>query len=183
MARVQRADENALATLYDATSALVHGVAVRILGDAAAAEEVTVEVYHQAWSRAADFDPGRGSPTAWLLAIARSRSLDRMRSSQTRRAQRQLQSMAQQEQSIELADPSPGPELQAQLADQHQQIRRALQELNADQLEVIELAFFEGLTHGAIAARLELPLGTIKTRIRSGVRKLAEQLRPLEDQS
>ena len=177
MQRVAAGDTSGLAELYDATCAHVHGVAVRILGDAQAAEEITVEVFHQAWTRAADFDPDRGSVPTWLMTMARNRAIDRLRS----RAAATNRADALHEQAIEPMDRQPSPDIAAQLADRGRELRRALYSLPPEQSKVIELAFFEGLSHSAIAKRLDEPLGTIKTRIRTGIRKLAEHLQPLED--
>lgn len=175
--RVAAGDEAALAGFYDATCALVHGLAVRILGDAHAAEEVTIEVYHQVWQRSGDFDAARGTPTAWLLAVARNRAIDRLRSRTVQREH--TVSLADEHQQLPTEQPCPAQV--AQLADRSALVRRALRSLPPEQLQVIELAFFEGLSHGAISKRLGQPLGTVKTRIRTGVRRLAEALCPIED--
>jgi RNA polymerase sigma-70 factor (ECF subfamily) len=176
--RVAAGEDTALAELYDASSAFVYGLALRILADAAAAEEVTLDVYHQAWQQAHRFDPRRGPAHTWLLAIARSRSIDRLRSRDASR-QRSVP-LAAAARSAE--DPRPDPQAQAMLADRGARVRRALQSVAPEQREVIELAFFGGLSHGQISAKLELPLGTVKTRIRSGMRRLAEAL-PFEDEA
>ena len=174
--RMADGDEAALAELYDATCAYVHGVAVRILGDAQAAEEVTVEVYHRAWDRAADYDRRRGSVASWLMTMVRSRSIDRLRA----RAAAKERTTSLEEQGPDPMDPRPGPDRQVQLACRNDMVRHAIRALSAEQQQVIELAFFEGLSHGAISKRLDQPLGTTKTRIRTGIRRLAEQLQTLE---
>lgn len=176
--RMATGEEAALAEFYDAAGPCVYGLAVRILHDAAAAEEVTLDIFYQAWHQAGRFDARRGSAKAWLMTIARNRAIDRLRSRQeSQRREASLEGEARR-----IMDPRPGPQTEAMLADHGARVRRALAELSAEQREVIELAFFEGLSHGQIAQRLGNPLGTVKTRIRLGIRHLAEKLLP-EEQS
>ena len=172
IARMAAGEEAALAELYDAASAWVHGLALRILRDAAAAEDVTLDAFHQAWHQAGRYDPLRGSAHSWLLTIARNRAIDRLRSREaSQRREAPLDERARQ-----TMDPRPDPQTLAMLADRGARVRRALSELSPEQREVIEKAFFEGLSHGQIAQRLNQPLGTVKTRIRLGIRRLADKL-------
>ncbi len=176
--RVASGDQAAFARVYDATSRWVYGLALRILSDAEAAEDICLDVYQRAWQRAAAFDPDRGSVTSWLMAMTRNRAIDRLRS-RLATARREI---AIDDEVLARMDPRPLPDIQAHLADQSVAIRRALQSLRPEQREVIELAFFEGLSHGKIAQRLDQPLGTVKTRIRNGIRDLASLLQSLEAQ-
>ncbi len=175
--RVTAGDEPALATLYDATARYVYGLALRVLDDAGAAEEVTLDVYQHIWTRADQFDRQRGSAHGWILAIARNRAIDRRRA----RAAADRRDAQLTEQGSDPMDPRPDPHTRAMLADRGERVLRAMDSLSAEQRAVIELAFFAGESHGQIATRLRLPLGTVKTRIRCGIRHLARLLAPLED--
>lgn len=168
--RTATGDQHAIAEFYDATSHLVLGLALRILGDHSAAEDVVVETYAQAWRQAKHYDPTRGTACAWLLTLTRSRAIDVLRARKRDRESDPLETAADVESS------TPGPEAAAADAERHHFVRHALSALNAEQREAIELAYFAGLSHTEIAARLEQPLGTIKTRIRLGMLRLREVL-------
>jgi len=149
------------------------GLAVRVLRDPADAEEVVLDVYQQVWRSASAFEPSRGTVLGWLIMVTRSRAIDRLRSAGARRARE-----TSIEEKVDLPSDLPAPESQSIFAQERRLIRRALEELERDQREAIELAFFRGLTHVEVAEALGAPLGTIKTRIRSGMRKLREALEP-----
>jgi RNA polymerase sigma-70 factor (ECF subfamily) len=172
--RMARGDETALAELYDSTSNLVYSLALRILNERGSAEEVVLDIYTQVWRQAGDYDAGRGAPLAWLLTIARTRSVDRLRSGW---------SVRQRTDPIESAEATPAtsvdPEAAAALSERGRIVRAALDELNADQRKAIELAYFGGLSHSEIAELLGEPLGTIKTRIRLAMTRLRERLGPI----
>lgn len=172
--RTARGDASALAALYDGTAALVMGLAVRILGDHGVAEEVVSDVYLQVWHQAARWDPERGATLTWLLTVARSRAIDRLRVGAWQRAQR-----APLAEAIDVPAAGPGPDGAAAAARERAVVRDALGRLGAPQREVIELAYYGGLSHGEIAVRLGIPLGTVKTRIRLGMAHLREQLTAL----
>lgn len=162
-ARLVAGDPAALADLYDLAAGLVFGLVLRILRDRAEAEDVVQEVFVQVWRQAERFDPARGSLNAWLCTIARTRALDRLR----RRAARREEPEGSQPPAVE----APRPE--DALA-----VRAALESLPAPQREALALAYFEGLTHTEIAARLGEPLGTVKTRIRAALLRLRGALGP-----
>jgi RNA polymerase sigma-70 factor (ECF subfamily) len=174
--RIARGDGAALSALYDATSPWVHGIAFRIVRETFAAEEVVLDVYLQVWRKAGDYSRLRGSPEAWLIAIARSRAVDRLRVLAKDR-KREEPSGASLDRAADGADPAQ-PVVDA---ERRTFIERALGSLPADQRRSIELAFFQGLTHMKIAEELGEPLGTIKTRIRLGMSKLRELLGPAEE--
>ena len=164
--RIVVADQGALASLYDATNHLVYGLALRILSNPADAEEVTLDIYTHVWRGASNFDERRGSVLAWLMTIARTRSIDRLRllASRSRReepwSERPGATVSQP-----LVQPGVGREVEA-----------ALSALAPEQREAIELAYWYGYSHTELAGRLGQPLGTIKTRIRLGMMKLRSQL-------
>jgi RNA polymerase sigma-70 factor (ECF subfamily) len=166
-------DEQAMARFYDTTSRLVYGLVLRILGDPSAAEEVLLDVYLQVWRQASRYSEERGSPMAWLTTMARSRALDRLRSgSQERQRSQPLEVVGHQATGVGADDAAVASELQSF-------VHSALDTLSAEQREVIELAYYRGLSHREIALELGQPLGTVKTRTRLGMLKLREILKPL----
>ena len=175
VSQVAQGDESALARLYDASSRLVYGLALRILGEAGAAEEVTLDVYLQVWRQADRFDAARGRVSTWLMTMARSRAIDKLRA-----RPQELSESETLEVVVETQSAVPGPEQSAALAQQQAQVRKALERLSGEQRQAIELAFFSGLSQSEIALKLNEPLGTIKTRIRNGMLKLRELLHPYQ---
>lgn len=172
--RVAEGDQYALNQLYDSTNRLVFGLVLRILNDRSTAEEVLLDVYTQVWRQAALYDRSRGAPLAWMITIARSRAIDRLRSGRLEQ---------QTKESIdavgELRATSISPEESTFSSERRQLIHTALDALSPEQREVIELAYYSGLSHTEIATKLNQPLGTVKTRTRLGMMKLRESLRPL----
>lgn len=157
--------------LYDATSGLVHGLVLRILAQKEDAEEVTLDVYMKAWRNAASYSPERGNVTAWLLMMARSMSIDRIRH---RNAQPKTTDLPG-----DWPDPpAPGasPEEQTVDSEWRARVTSALAELPREQRQVLAMAFFSGLTHAELAEKLGQPLGTVKTRIRLGLQRLRKAL-------
>jgi RNA polymerase sigma-70 factor (ECF subfamily) len=173
VSQIVQEDESALAHLYDASSPLVYGLALRILGDAGAAEEVTLDVYLQVWKQANRFNPLRGRVSTWLMTMARSGAIDKLRGRAQERSQADTLEAVPETQSESL-----DPEQSAAVAQQQAQVRKALSALSEDQRRAIELAFFNGLSQNEIALRLKEPLGTIKTRIRNGMLRLRDLLQP-----
>ncbi len=163
--RAGKGDKAAMGILYEATSAMLYGLVLRIVVDRPTAEDVLGDVYVQAWETADRFDPGRGSPMAWLYTIARSRALDALR----RAARRHLEQI---DEDPERGGPAPGPEVTGDAAARRREVHRAMDALTSAQREVIELAFFRGYSQSQIADRLGQPLGTVKTRIRTAMQKL-----------
>jgi RNA polymerase sigma-70 factor (ECF subfamily) len=179
IAALAAGDERAAALLYDRYASMLMAVAFRITRSRADAEEVVLETLEQAWRQAQRYERSRGSLDAWLAVIARSRAFDRVRTDQ-RRARR-----------IESVEDQPGgayPDAiddgtttvdAAEAAEARVLVSRALAALPAAQREAVELAFYDGLSHSEVAERLGEPLGTIKTRIRMGMKKLRDMLQPL----
>ena len=170
--RMAGGDASALGELYDRYGRTLFSLAVRILRDHSDAEEVVQDVFAQAWRQAARHDATRGVVIAWLLMMARSRAIDRLRA---RRGQPLLQG-ENAGAMRELADGGRPVDLALLTADQIAHVRAALLALPDVQRLAIELAFYEGLTHAEVAERLQQPLGTIKTRIRLGLLRLRAAL-------
>jgi RNA polymerase sigma-70 factor (ECF subfamily) len=169
--RVAGGDLQAVSELYDQIAAPLFSVAVRILGDAAEAEEVIQDVFVQIWEKAATFEENLGSAFHWALSITRHRCIDRLRSRQ-RRAR-----LVEEFQNNMASEPFPPLQSTSSLAtDDTLAVREALKSLPEDQRQAIELAFFGGKTHLEIAELLNQPLGTIKARIRRGMLKLRDSL-------
>jgi RNA polymerase sigma-70 factor (ECF subfamily) len=170
LTRMARGEADALAELYDRHGRLVYSLALRIVRDQSDAEDVAQEVFAQAWRHAARYTATRGTVAGWLLNMTRSRAIDRLR-------RRPSQRHTPFEDAVgDLIDAAPPIDEQVAWAGRAAQIRDALGELPLLQRIAIELAFYEGLTHPEIAERLEVPLGTVKTRIRQGLLKLKDRL-------
>jgi RNA polymerase sigma-70 factor, ECF subfamily len=176
--QIAAGDQQAITALYDGTSKLVFGLVLRILGDRGVAEEVLFDVYTQVWRQAARYDPARGGPLGWITTIARSRAIDRLRSDKPLQQEDELSdTTASRETSAS------SPETNAALAEMREIVRAALGHLSAEQREIIELAYYSGMTQTEIAAHLSLPLGTVKTRTRLAMMKLRDSLKPLMEKS
>lgn len=174
--RVAQGDQRAFADLYDATGRYVFGILRRMLNDAEAAEEVAQEVYLQVWKSADSFDPERGSAWSWLALLTRSRAVDRMRAEGSYRGA--IEGVEREPSLTPVANPTGSPHAQAMRSERSELVHGAVSRLPPDQREALELAFFGGLTHREIADRTETPLGTVKSRIRSGLSKLRDHLEP-----
>ena len=173
MQRVAEGDASALAAIFDRHARAVFGLALRVLEDQGDAEDVVAAVFAQAWSQARRYDADRDPVSAWLLTITRSRAIDRLRS---RQARPDTAPTATERALVELPDTALGVDHLVILAESATRLRQALTTLPYLQRMAIELAYCEGLTQTEIAARLEQPPGTIKTRIRTGLHRLRETL-------
>jgi len=180
ISRMAAGDERALGALYDRHGGAAFAVAHAVTGDAADAEEAVTDAFMQVWRGASTFDAARGTVQAWLITIARSRALDRVRTVSRRR--RLLESAAAGDAeglATPLSSPGEQPDRAPERAETAVLVRRSLEALPAEQRRVVELAYFGGLSHSEIAAALEEPLGTVKTRARSALEKLRAWLQPL----
>ena len=166
---IARGDETALAACYDRYRLILFGLVLRILHDREEAEDCLQEVFLQVWRRARDFDESRGRAFTWLVTIARSRALDRLRASGSRLRLTTEAARAPHEHVGDAAQ-------EAVRSEEGAIVREALAELAEEQRHALLLAYFEGLTQSEIAERLGDPLGTVKTRMRSGMAKLRELL-------
>ena len=171
LVRMARGDHGALGELYDRHARLVFSLALRILQNSADAEDVVQEVFAQVWTQAARYDSARGAVAAWMLTMTRSRAIDRLRS---RRSRPESPSESQVVENV--PDAAVRQDLQLLSGEQVANLQRALNELPAAQRVALELAYYEGLSHVEVAARLSEPLGTVKTRIRQAVIKLRESM-------
>jgi RNA polymerase sigma-70 factor (ECF subfamily) len=169
-------NENALSKLYNQTSRVVYALALRILRERSVAEDITQEVYLQVWRVAGAFDPARGTVLTWLVTLTRSRSLDRLRSSKAHRT-RELSSDTLDA----FSDSRPNPEQVSSESERAGVVHNLLSQLPPDQRAAIEQAYFSGLSHTEISSQTGLPLGTIKTRIRYGMKQLREQFMFLQE--
>ncbi|HET7288213.1 MAG TPA: sigma-70 family RNA polymerase sigma factor [Pyrinomonadaceae bacterium] len=161
-------DEAALAQLYDRYDRILFGLLMRILNNREEAEDVLQEVFLQVWRKAADFDEGRGRPFTWLVTLARSRGIDRLRTL----ASRERVAEAGAREVSEISDAA----TDALKSEQRGLVSDALAKLPDEQKRTIMLAYFDGLTQSEIATRLGAPLGTVKTRMRTGMIRLRELL-------
>ena len=166
--RIRDGDAQALAALYDATVERVFAIALRLLGDAADAEEAVADVYAQVWRRAGRYDPQRGGVGAWLAVLAHSRAIDRRR----RRDAAPLVAGDEAERMLALqGDASDAYDL-VEALQQGSRVRAAMAQLSPAQRRLIGLAFLNDLSHPEIAALTGLPLGTVKSHIRRGLEAL-----------
>lgn len=166
MRRVSRQDQSALSELYQRYGGAVYSLALRVLHNRTMAEEVTQDIFLKVWHQAEKWDPTRGQLASWLLTIARYTSIDRLRKERRQPAL-----------TLTPLDDMPNVLSTRGLVDDPRWhdgrlIRSLMTQLPAEQVQVIELAFFQGLTHSEIAESLNLPLGTVKTRVRLGLQKL-----------
>ena len=169
--RIVARDAGAVGELYDRHSRLLYGLILRIVRDRSEAEEILQEVFVLVWNRGATYNPVLGSPAAWLVGIARNRAIDRLRANTVRR--RAIESMRVD------VEPADSPEIDASLAEQQRTVKEALDAIPREQRDLIEEAYFLGFTHSELAERHKLPLGTVKTRIRTGLLALRGQLSPI----
>jgi RNA polymerase sigma-70 factor (ECF subfamily) len=172
VAQMARGRQEALARLYDETSPILNGLLLRILDRPQDAEEVLLDVYMKAWKNAGSYSPDRGTVQAWLFTMARSVAIDRIRQRRARPGTLPLEFQG-------IAEPPSSdqtPEEQSVESQRRRRVQLLLNELPPEQRDVVTLAFFGGLTHSELAGHLGLPLGTIKSRIRTGLLHLRNRL-------
>jgi RNA polymerase sigma-70 factor (ECF subfamily) len=165
IAGIRGGREQAMAQLYERYSSIVYSVALRVLGDTGAAEDVVQDVFMQLWRKPESFDANRGSLAPWLAVIARHRAIDALRK---RKPETDISEI------VIALDLDVEEEAGRKIAIE--KVRRALAGMPAEQRKAIELAFFEGLTHSEVAAKTGEPLGTVKTRIRSALMALRKAM-------
>lgn len=175
MQRIAARDAAALAELYDRHSRLLFGLILRIVRDRSEAEEILQDVFVRVWRRAEIYDGQMGAPLPWIVRVARNCAIDRVRARRLRAA---VNAPANDVATVEAATASgiQTPEAAVLDAETRQKVTGALAGLPADQRQLIEAAFFDGYTHSELAQRYELPLGTVKTRIRAGMLAMRKRL-------
>jgi len=168
--RLQRRDPNALAELYDRYGRLAYSLILRVVRDTGVAEDLVQETFLRVWNRMRGFDAEKGAIGPWLLAVARNRAIDYLRST-TGRARNTLE--------LETTEhPSLYNDMEKDLlvADKARRVKAAMEKLSANQRQVIELAYFEGLSQTEMAERMGQPLGTVKTWVRTALKNLRDEL-------
>lgn len=173
--RMAGGDPTALRQFYDLHSPIAYAICLRILRDSHDAEEVLIDVFHEFWRRSATFDSSRGSPVGLLVTLARSRAIDRRRSNVKSRAVNVDEINASE---MPSRSPQPAPAAELDQREQQSSLRAAMKCLQPQQREVIEAAYYDGMSHSEIAAAMNKPLGTVKTNIRQGIVQLRNLLRP-----
>ena len=168
--RSSRGDQAAFAELYDATSARVYGLVLRVVRDPAQSEEVTQEAYLEIWKTAARFDTTKGNALSWLMTLAHRRAVDRVRSAEAATRRDTAYGNATQPIAHDITAETVSTRLEAR------RVRQALKALTAVQRQAIELAYLGGYTHTEVASMLDLPVGTAKTRIRDGLIRLRDAM-------
>ena len=168
--RMQRRDPHALAELYDRYGRLVYSLILRVVRDAATAEDLVQETFLRVWNRVSGFDAQKGSIGPWLLAVARNRAIDYLRSAGGR--ERNAMEFEENDHPALYGD----MEKEILNSDKARRVKSAIEKLSANQRQVIELAYFEGLSQTEMAERMGQPLGTVKTWVRTALKNLRDEL-------
>lgn len=166
LARIPAGDRAALQTVYRLTAAKLFGVCMRILGERSEAEDVLQEVYLSVWRKAADFDAKRASPMTWLIAVARNGAIDRLRATRRSRLAQPIEAAA------DAADGAPLADAVLETTQDHARLYGCLDALAERERAALRGAFFDGNTYEELAARMRIPLGTMKSLIRRAMIKL-----------
>jgi RNA polymerase sigma-70 factor (ECF subfamily) len=166
LGEIARGDRDAFTRFYDLHASLVHTLALRVVRERGEAEEIVQDVFLQVWRQAQTYSAHRGAPEAWLITMTRSRAIDKLRS------RRRRDEMVRPAETVERLPDPVAPESASGPAEARATLGGALAALPAAQRRVLELAYFDGLTQSEIAARLDEPLGTVKTRMRGGLERL-----------
>lgn len=170
---VARGSGDAVAELYDRYGATVYGLALRVLGQPDLAEDVVQDVFAQVWREAGRYDVSRSTVAGWIVMLTRTRAIDRLRA---RKARPDFRAPVGTSEAVPLASTDRSPETATLAAEDTRLVRGALARLPDQFRSLIELAYYEGLTHSEIAARTGIPLGTVKTRLRSAMGTLRSAL-------
>ncbi len=169
ISKIAKGCESALKKLYDTTISQIYSLAYRILSNNPDADEVALDVFKQIWKKALDYEPGRGTPSAWLITMTRSRAIDKIRSDAKRRT-------TNEPLIGDSLDNGPLPDETTSVREKRKLIDKALSELTPQQRRSIELAYFKGLSQSEISRQMNEPLGTVKSWMRTGMIKLREIL-------
>jgi RNA polymerase sigma-70 factor (ECF subfamily) len=169
LSRAGRGDQAAFAQLYDALAPLLHGIVLKVLRDPAHSDEVTQEAFVELWRLAPRYDASRGSVRSWAATLAHRRAIDRVRSEQASRDRTERDAQKRPMESPDVAD-------QVVASIEATRVRKAVERLTEMQREAVELAYFGGHTYREVAVLLNVPEGTVKTRIRDGMIRLRDEL-------
>jgi RNA polymerase sigma-70 factor (ECF subfamily) len=170
VASIATGDQVALHSLYEQTHRIVFTLIARIINNRESAEELTVDVFYDVWRKASSYDPANGSVVGWIMNQARSRAIDRLR------LEHRKKRLNTDGYTTLITTASNNPHQACQLEEQGRLLRAALELLTPEERRAIETAFFSELTYEEVATRLQQPIGTVKTRIRSGLGKLRQAL-------
>ena len=177
MQRIARQEQAALSLLYDRYARMMYSLAYKILGTAEEAEEVVLDVFSQVWRTAERYDSQRSRTDSWLFLLTRSRALDRIRRRQRKAKVIEAATIATK---VSLTTSGITPEEALMITDRHQQVKLALAQIPPEQRQIIELAYYQGLSQSQIAKQTGISLGTVKTRVRLGLSKLKQLLKESE---
>jgi RNA polymerase sigma-70 factor (ECF subfamily) len=170
LSRVATGDQGAFASLYDLLSARVLGLVVRVLVDRSQAEEVTQEVFLEVWQSAPRYDAARGTAVTWVLTMAHRRAIDRVRAAQASRDRDLREGIRGLDREYDSVTET------VEVRMEHERVQRAMARLTPLQREALQLAYYGGYTSGEVAVMLQVPIGTVKTRLRDGLIRLRDEL-------
>lgn len=180
MAGIQRRESDSLAALYDRYSGILKALIMRIIHNDAEADDLLQEIYMEIWNQAANFSAQKGKPLGWMVTLARRRSIDRLRKRQAyARAEERLQAAPESQPDAWVHNTM---ETDLELSDTRKLLYELLNALPPAQKQAIELAFFQGMSQREIAAHTNIPLGTIKTRLELGLKKVSDALKGMKDE-
>lgn len=172
--RIALRNANAFSELYDRHSAKLYGLAMKILRDKEKANDILQELFIILWNKIPDYDVNSGNPTGWMMILCRNRCIDKIRSISAKESKNI--SIDENVRSLPSLDGSANPQKSTDYKEIHQKINKALDELPENQKELIYMAYYKGYTQNEISRKADLPIGTVKSRIRSGMQKLKQLL-------
>jgi len=176
MALVQNGDKQALRKLYDRFNKILFGMIYKILRNKEESEDLLQEIFVKIWNKADQFDPSRGSAYSFIATLARNRAIDRTRSRAFKNRRKDDYVINDDEYSFNLSTENPNPEEKIEITERAVGVRKALAQLNEKERQVLYISYFEGLSQTEIADKIDIPLGTVKYRMRQGMIKLREML-------
>jgi RNA polymerase sigma-70 factor (ECF subfamily) len=176
MVQVQNGDKRALRKLYDRFSKILFGMIYKILRNKEESEDLLQEIFVKIWNKADQFDPSRGSAYSFIATLARNRAIDRTRSRAFKNRRKDDYVINDDEYSFNLSTENPNPEEKIEITERAVGVRKALAKLNEKERQVLYISYFEGLSQTEIADKIDIPLGTVKYRMRQGMIKLREML-------
>lgn len=176
MVQVQNGDKRSLRKLYDRFSKILFGMIYKILRNKEESEDLLQEIFVKIWNKADQFDPSRGSAYSFIATLARNRAIDRTRSRAFKNRRKDDYVINDDEYSFNLSTENPNPEEKIEITERAVGVRKALAQLNEKERQVLYISYFEGLSQTEIADKIDIPLGTVKYRMRQGMIKLREML-------